>query len=254
MSYGTVEPVTNAFSDSAVHRVSAVINDLPTGRTYHYRLGASNSAGVVYGIDRVFRVEPPGKYAAWGDNKYGGATIPYGLSNVVELTGTLYASMALREDGTITFWGTNSAMLSNFVATVSNIVSVSASSGHVLALDKDGFVHASGASGPGPAGNATNVPPGLSNVVAVAAAGADGIYHSLALKADGNVVAWGNNTYGMTNVPASATNVVAIAGGIYHSLALRANGTMIGWGDNYFGQSSAGYSPDFRCHCERPFA
>jgi alpha-tubulin suppressor-like RCC1 family protein len=43
-----------------------------------------------------------------------------------------------------------------------------------------------------------NVPPGLSNVVAVAA----GAYHSLALKADGTVVAWGDNTYGQRNVPA----------------------------------------------------
>jgi len=45
-----------------------------------------------------------------------------------------------------------------------------------------------------------------------------------------NVVAWGNNTQGQTNVPPSATNVVAVAAGWYHSLALRNDGTVIAWG------------------------
>ena len=66
----------------------------------------------------------------------------------------------------------------------------------------------------------TNVPPGLSNVVAVAA----GMYHSLALKSDGTAVAWGSNTYGQTNVPAGLTNVIAIAADPHNSLALVGNG------------------------------
>jgi alpha-tubulin suppressor-like RCC1 family protein len=53
----------------------------------------------------------------------------------------------------------------------------------------------------------TNVPAGLSNVVAVAAGG----FHSLALKNDGSVVAWGDNTAGQTSVPVGLTNVVAIS-------------------------------------------
>lgn len=43
-----------------------------------------------------------------------------------------------------------------------------------------------------------------------------------------NIVAWG--TSALTNVPASATNVVAVSGGIHHALALRADGTVVGWG------------------------
>lgn len=34
------------------------------------------------------------------------------------------------------------------------------------------------------------------------------------------VVAWGNNGVGQTNVPSGLSNVVAIAGGYYHSMAL----------------------------------
>jgi hypothetical protein len=63
----------------------------------------------------------------------------------------------------------------------------------------------------------TNIPAGLTNVVAIAA----GEGHSLALKADGTVVSWGaDSSYGLTNVPAGLTNVVAIAAGVWHSLAL----------------------------------
>jgi subtilisin-like proprotein convertase family protein len=71
------------------------------------------------------------------------------------------------------------------------------------------------------------VPPGLSNVVAIA-----GAYdHSLALKNNGTVVAWGDNTFNQTNAPA-ANNFLAIAGGQYFSMALKNNGTVTSWGGN----------------------
>jgi alpha-tubulin suppressor-like RCC1 family protein len=72
----------------------------------------------------------------------------------------------------------------------------------------------------------TDVPPGLIDVVAVAA----GLDHSLALRGDGSVVAWGWDYGGQTDVPDGLSNVVAIAGGEYHSLALKADGTVVGWG------------------------
>ena len=80
----------------------------------------------------------------------------------------------------------------------------------------------------------TGIPPGLTNVVVIAS----GDYHSLALRADGSVVAWGNNDYGQTNIPAGLTNVVVIASGDFHSLALRADGTVVAWGYNSSGQTN----------------
>jgi alpha-tubulin suppressor-like RCC1 family protein len=44
------------------------------------------------------------------------------------------------------------------------------------------------------------------------------------------VVAWGDNTDGETNVPAAATNVLAVAAGDEYSLALKSDGTVIAWG------------------------
>src|SRR6185312_13406294 len=53
------------------------------------------------------------------------------------------------------------------------------------------------------------VPPGLSNMVAIA-----GAYdHSLAIRNNGTVVAWGDNTFNQTNVPAGLNNILAVAGG-----------------------------------------
>jgi len=80
----------------------------------------------------------------------------------------------------------------------------------------------------------TNVPAGLSNVVAVAA----GREFNMALKNNGTIVAWGYNEQGQTSFPASLTNVVAIAGGGYHGLALTAEGKVLVWGDNQFGQTN----------------
>ncbi len=65
------------------------------------------------------------------------------------------------------------------------------------------------------------VPPSaLTDLVAVAA----GAGHSLGLKADGSVVAWGNNSEGECNVPAPNSGFIAVAGGYEHSLGLKADG------------------------------
>jgi alpha-tubulin suppressor-like RCC1 family protein len=47
-----------------------------------------------------------------------------------------------------------------------------------------------------------------------------GTAHSLALKNDGTVVAWGDNSSGQTNLPVGLTNVTAISAGGSHNLAV----------------------------------
>jgi hypothetical protein len=72
----------------------------------------------------------------------------------------------------------------------------------------------------------TNVPAGLTNVIAIAAGDA----FSLALREDGTVAAWGHNGHGILNLPLGLNNVVAISAGANHALALRIDGTVVGWG------------------------
>ncbi|HEX7610159.1 MAG TPA: IPT/TIG domain-containing protein [Solirubrobacteraceae bacterium] len=104
--------------------------------------------------------------------------------------------------------------------------------------------------GDGTVAASSNVPVqvvGLKFVTAVAA----GDRHSLALLADGSVVAWGNNEYGQlgdgltntSNVPVAVSGVSgvkAISAGGNHSLALLSNGTVVAWGDNESGQLGNG--------------
>jgi len=62
----------------------------------------------------------------------------------------------------------------------------------------------------------TNVPAGLSNVVAIAG----GDYHSLALKADGTLVGWGATNVSQVSPLAGLAGVTAISTGYGYSLAL----------------------------------
>lgn len=84
-----------------------------------------------------------------------------------------------------------------------------------------------------------------------ATAVAGGASHSVALKSDGTVWAWGDNTYGQLGsgnntsslVPEQVPNltgVIAIAAGSYDSIALKSNGTVWAWGQNTSGQLGNG--------------
>jgi hypothetical protein len=79
----------------------------------------------------------------------------------------------------------------------------------------------------------TRVPTGLSNVVAIAGGG----WHSLALKSDGSLVAWGRNDYGQGTIPIGVSNAVAISAGVAHNLILKSDGTVYGWGLDTYGQT-----------------
>src|SRR5688572_15379800 len=77
----------------------------------------------------------------------------------------------------------------------------------------------------------TDVPPGLTNVIAIAA----GRSHSLALKADGTIVGWGGDEMGLKNPPMGLSNVIAICAGASNTMALKADGSVRVWGNNNFG-------------------
>ncbi|HWA28886.1 MAG TPA: immunoglobulin domain-containing protein, partial [Lacunisphaera sp.] len=53
---------------------------------------------------------------------------------------------------------------------------------------------------------------------------------TLALKRDGTLVAWGGNFDGQTTIPSGLANVVAVAAAGTRALALKQDGTVVGWG------------------------
>ena len=62
--------------------------------------------------------------------------------------------------------------------------------------------------------------------------------HALALGADGSVLAWGDDTFGQSTVPAGLTDAVYIAAGDNHSVAVDASGRVWAWGNNSKGQTT----------------
>jgi len=83
-------------------------------------------------------------------------------------------------------------------------------------------------------GSQTNVPALLNgeDITAISCA----LDHTLALKANGTVVAWGFNFDGQCNVPPDLANVVKVVAGEFFSLVLRSDGSLVAWGDNDYGQ------------------
>ena len=166
--------------------------------------------------------------------------------------------------------------VSNVVSTsiemqaTSGFQAVAKGSSHTLAIDSSGLVYAWGDNTEGKLGDGTtsqrNSPVNVMNSGGGYFSGVDAVAagngHSLALKSDGTVWAWGGNSDGRlgddTNIsrhnPVQVrfdwngdgiqdgflTDVIAIAVGGEHNLAVRSNHTLWAWGRNDYGQLGNG--------------
>jgi alpha-tubulin suppressor-like RCC1 family protein len=245
----------------------------------------SNVIAIAAGYSHTVVLYNDGTVWAWGRNSVGQLgngnfsdqntpAAVSGLTNVIAIAAGDDHTVALKSDGTVLAWGYNNKgqlgnsnlTPQNLPAAVSgptNVIAIAAGGSHTLALKSDGTVLAWGSNSYGQLGKSVNTSPNptpdtvseLSNIIAIAS----GYYHSLALKIDGNVYAWGNNTVGQlgrsdnygsnptpTTVSGLPTNVTAIAVGDGHSLALSGGGTVWAWGYNAYGQlrKSANIDPN----------
>jgi len=244
-------------------------------------IGTTMMAG---GHQHSVALKNDGTVWAWGYNYYGelgngnwtDSIVPVpvlGLAGMTAVAAGFNHCLALASDGTVWGWGVNGegelgigtydfrsnvpVQTSFPVGTV--ITGIAGGGQHSLALKNDGTVWAWGYNVYGALGDGTtvqfrNIPVQVLNLTgAIAIAGGD--YHSLALKGDGTVWAWGYNGYGQlgngtntnSNVPVRVSNltgVTAITSGWFHSLALKSDGTVWAWGQNWYGQLGPGVSGD----------
>lgn len=157
----------------------------------------------------------------WGDNRHGQAIPPSSLKNVIQIAAGDNLSLALGDDGKISAWGFYKIRSD---AVVDAIAISAGSQGRALALRRDGSVFSWS--------DKVGSPPRLTNIVAIAAGGGD-FERDLAIRKDGAVAARGDE-----NVPQYLSSIVAIAVGQNHSLALKTDGTVLGWGDNSYWQAT----------------
>ncbi len=191
-----------------------------------------SNVGIAAGKEHSVALCSDGTVWAWGDNSYGqlgDGTIQdskkpvriKGLDEVIAVAAGDYHTLALRSDGIVWAWGDNSY--------------------HQLGIKKDQLdVQTLASSKPVQVRQ-------LNKVTAIAA----GARHSLALRADNTVRAWGDNSYGQlgngTKENSEAVRQVffldragAISAAGFSSAALLIDGTVRTWGANQHGHLGNG--------------
>jgi alpha-tubulin suppressor-like RCC1 family protein len=222
--------------------------------------GLTTATKVAAGEKHSIALQADGTVTVWGDNSFDQTMIPGGLANVTAIAAGYDHSLALKADGTVVAWGRDDAgQVTGTASVVGTIVGVIDDTHYLLSenlpaatnnltyngtltlsstSDGSNIVTVADTTGltPGMIVAETGIvsPGGLTNIVAIAA----GAYHSLALKDDGTVYAWGWNSGGQSTPPPGLTGGTAISGGYAFSVALKSDGTLVTWGDNTDGQTT----------------
>jgi alpha-tubulin suppressor-like RCC1 family protein len=171
-------------------------------------------------------LKPDGTLLFWNSD----SAAPAGLSNLTATAVGYHHSLALKANGTVVAWGWNDDGQTSVPAGLSNVVAIAAGEYHSLALKSDGSIRGWGYNAYGQATDG--------GVYLGTAAISAGALHSLALMSNGKVRAWGDGHLGQCNVPPGLSNVMAIAAGGAHNLVLKSNGTIVAWGYNNHGQTN----------------
>jgi alpha-tubulin suppressor-like RCC1 family protein len=248
--YGSTSAPQSLGAGTTTVTLTATMNSLMCGATYHYRAVATDSGGTTAGADGTFTTLPCGAPAM----------VAAGAAHTCVLT----------TGGGVACWGANdSGQLGDGTTTdrpapvpvaglATGVAAIAAGDNHTCLLTTAGGVKCWGANDSGQLGDGTTthrlspVPvAGLgSGVTAIAA----GVSHTCAVTTSGGVTCWGSNSNrqlgdGTTTthtVPVSVNGLtsaaVAVAAGGLHTCALTTGGGVQCWGDNTTGELGDGTS------------
>jgi alpha-tubulin suppressor-like RCC1 family protein len=245
--------------------------------------GETNWASVACGQYHTVALRTDGTLWSWGDNEYGGLgdggttdrSSPEQVGSAMTWDSVACGgrhTVAVRSDGTLWAWGYNtSGQLGDSTTTQRNSPvqvgsettwdSVACGDRHTVAVRSDGTLWAWGSHSDGQLGygNSQFDDSGTINRRSPVQVGSEttwtsaacGQYHTVAVRLDGTLWAWGHNNFGQLGdgttrgqsspvQVGTATNWASVAGSYYHTVAVRSDGTLWAWGDNRSGQLGDG--------------
>ncbi|WP_279636146.1 RCC1 domain-containing protein, partial [Corallococcus terminator] len=189
-----------------------------------------------------------------------------GLTGVKALAAGANHTLAVKQDGTVWVWGNNnygqlgdgtttSHVTPVLVKGLTGVRAIAGGTAYSVAQTSDGTIWGWGLNEYGQLGDGTtttrHTPVQLLLQVQGVTALAVGDAHTLALRLDGTVWAWGRNNFGQLGDGTTAsrstpvrvqglTGVTALATGSHHTIALMSDGTVRAWGYNSSGQLGDG--------------
>jgi alpha-tubulin suppressor-like RCC1 family protein len=256
-------------------------SDVETGNSPNYFGQATPPDGndfmrIDANLDHSITLKTDGSIACWGDNTYGQSSPPEGDIFVAVAAGANH-NVAIRSNGSLASWGDDASGLLSDMPAGNDFIAIAAGYGHSMALRSDGILEVWGNDDYGqitnrPAdGNFIAIASSAYHCLAIAAedgategrirawgrdtygqatppeghafvAVAAGYNHSLALRSDGSLAAWGRNDgsslgdFGQVTDTPEGNDFVAIASGYYHNIALKSDGSLVAWGRDNKGQ------------------
>jgi alpha-tubulin suppressor-like RCC1 family protein len=240
--------------------------------------GGTNWKQVACGYLHTAAIKIDGTLWTWGLNSYGrlgdGTVIQRNIPTVISASATTWKQVAggrfhtaaVKTDGTLWTWGrNNSGQLgdgtSGNISTTPAQTSAGATTwkqvacgyAHTAAIKIDGTLWAWGQNAYRQLGDNTNVQRTSPVQISIGATNwkqvACGDYHTVAIKTDGTLFAWGSNSQGQigdgtlginrtipTQISVGTTNWKQVACGQYHTAAIKTDGTLWTWGRNNEGQ------------------